>query len=82
MTAPALEGGEGEGGIGNELGPATDIVQPLELELWCTGILSPDTGMAKEIFYDFSFYKIFTVDTKPPKCSQYLETFIAQQQKL
>ena len=55
MTAAALEGGEGEGGIGNELGPATDIVQPLELELWCcTGILSPDTGMAKEIFYDFS----------------------------
>ena len=29
MTAAALEGGEGEGGIGNELGPATDIVQPL-----------------------------------------------------
>ena len=54
MTAAALEGGEGEGGIGNELGPATDIVQPLELELWCcTGILSPDTGMAREIFYDF-----------------------------
>ena len=43
MTAAALEGGEGEGGIGNELGPAADIVQPLELELWCcTGILSPD----------------------------------------
>ena len=33
MTAAALEGGEGEGGIGNELGPAADIVQPLELEL-------------------------------------------------
>ena len=32
-SSPALEGGEGEGGIGNELGPATDIVQPLELEL-------------------------------------------------
>ena len=55
MTAPALEGGEGEGGIGNELGPATDIVQPLVLELWCcTGILSTDTGMARDIFYDFS----------------------------
>ena len=31
MTAAALEGGEGEGGIGNELGPAADIVQPLVL---------------------------------------------------
>ena len=39
MTAAALEGGEGEGGIGNELGPATDIVQPLELELVLHGYI-------------------------------------------
>ena len=39
MTAPALEGGEGEGGIGNELGPAADIVQPLELELVLHGYI-------------------------------------------
>ena len=39
MTAPALEGGEGEGGIGNELGPAADIVQPLVLELELHGYI-------------------------------------------
>ena len=39
MTAAALEGGEGEGGIGNELGPAADIVQPLELELVLHGYI-------------------------------------------
>ena len=38
-SSPALEGGEGEGGIGNELGPATDIVQPLELELVLHGYI-------------------------------------------
>ena len=50
MTAAALEGGEGEGGIGNELGPATDIVKPLELELVLHGYIINRHGDGDTIF--------------------------------
>ena len=57
MTAPALEGGEGEGGIGNELGPATDIVQPLVLELVLQGyiVTRPNQTIRNMLRYNLPF---------------------------